>query len=109
MFIVSANPARTLELILYRQYFFERAGRDGSRFIAIPIRGSRCQHVAEQDKFRKIFTARQVSGAAISALDFCMERSAAIWDSAQEILRETPKRWSKTCQPCVAGRIRIQA
>ena len=58
LFIVSSKSGTTLEPNIFKQYFFERSGRDGSRFIAITDPGSKMQKVAEQDGFRKIVLRR---------------------------------------------------
>ena len=64
LFIVSSKSGSTLEPNIFKQYFFERSGRDGSRFIAITDPGSQMQKVAEQDHFRKIFFGSAQSSAA---------------------------------------------
>ena len=53
LFIVSSKSGSTLEPNIFKQYFFERAGRDGSRFMAITDPGSKMQQVAEKDHFRQ--------------------------------------------------------
>jgi transaldolase/glucose-6-phosphate isomerase len=36
LFIVSSKSGSTLEPNIFKQYFFERSGRDGTRFVAVP-------------------------------------------------------------------------
>lgn len=79
LFIVSSKSGSTLEPNVFKQYFFERAGRDGSRFVAITDPGSHMQKVAEQDGFRHIFFGLPSIGGRYSALsDFGMIPAAAM-------------------------------
>jgi len=79
LFIVSSKSGSTLEPNIFKQYFFERAGRDGSRFIAITDPGSHLQKVAEQDGFRHIFFGVPSIGGRYSALsDFGMIPAASM-------------------------------
>ncbi len=55
LFIVSSKSGSTLEPNIFKQYFFERSGGDGSHFYAITDPGSKMQQVAEADKFRNVF------------------------------------------------------
>jgi len=79
LFIVSSKSGSTLEPNIFKQYFFERAGRDGSRFVAITDPGSKMQQVAEQDKFWRIFFGVPSIGGRYSALsDFGMIPAASM-------------------------------
>ena len=79
LFIVSSKSGSTLEPNIFKQYFFERAGRDGSRFVAITDPGSKMQQVAEQDKFWRIFFGLPTIGERYSALsDFGMIPAAGM-------------------------------
>lgn len=79
LFIVSSKSGSTLEPNVFKQYFFERAGRDGSKFVAITDPGSHMQKVAEQDGFRHIFFGLPSIGGRFSALsDFGMIPAAAM-------------------------------
>jgi glucose-6-phosphate isomerase len=79
LFIVSSKSGSTLEPNIFKQYFFERAGRDGSRFVAITDPGSKMQQVAEQDKFWRIFFGLPSIGGRYSALsDFGMIPAAGM-------------------------------
>ena len=79
LFIVSSKSGSTLEPNIFKQYFFERSGRDASRFIAITDPGSKMQQVAEQDGFWRIFFGRASIGGRYSALsDFGMIPAAAM-------------------------------
>jgi len=79
LFIVSSKSGSTLEPNIFKQYFFERSGRDASRFVAITDPGSKMQQVAEQDGFWRIFFGLPSIGGRYSALsDFGMIPAAAM-------------------------------
>jgi len=79
LFIVSSKSGSTLEPNIFKQYFFERSGRDGSRFVAITDPGSKMQQAAERDGFWRVFYGRPSIGGRYSALsDFGMIPAAAM-------------------------------
>jgi transaldolase/glucose-6-phosphate isomerase len=79
LFIVSSKSGSTLEPNIFKQYFFERSGRDGSRFMAITDPGSKMQDVAKRDNFREIYFGDPEIGGRYSALsDFGMVPAAAM-------------------------------
>lgn len=79
LFIVSSKSGSTLEPNIFKQYFFERSGRDGSHFVAITDPGSKMQQVAEQDGFWRIFYGLPSIGGRYSALsDFGMIPAAGM-------------------------------
>ena len=74
LFIVSSKSGSTLEPNIFKQYFFqrvqERLGVEeaGNRFIAITDPGSKLQHIAESDGFRRMFFGVPSIGGRYSAL-----------------------------------------
>jgi len=79
LFIVSSKSGGTLEPNIFKQYFFERSRRAADRFIAITDPGSKMQHVAETDGFRRVFFGLPSIGGRYSALsDFGMVPAAAM-------------------------------
>jgi transaldolase/glucose-6-phosphate isomerase len=79
LFIVSSKSGSTLEPNIFKQYFFERSGRDGTRFVAITDPGSKMQQVAERDGFWRTFFGLPSIGGRYSALsDFGMIPAAAM-------------------------------
>jgi transaldolase/glucose-6-phosphate isomerase len=79
LFIVASKSGSTLEPNIFKQYFFDRSGRDGSRFIAITDPGSKMEQVARDDKFSHIFYGVPAIGGRYSALsDFGMIPAAAM-------------------------------
>jgi transaldolase/glucose-6-phosphate isomerase len=101
LFIVSSKSGSTLEPNIFKQYFFERSGRDGSRFFAITDPGSKMQQVAEKDKFRKIFFGLPSIGGRYSALsDFGMVPAAAMGIDAPKFLDQADT-MALACSHCV--------
>jgi transaldolase/glucose-6-phosphate isomerase len=94
--IVSSKSGSTLEPNIYKQYFFERVKEKvggsevGNRFIAVTDPGSKMQHVAETDKFRKIFMGVPSIGGRYSALsNFGMVPAAVMGIDVAKFLKNT--------------------
>jgi len=87
LFIVSSKSGSTLEPNIFKQYFYERAGHDGKRFVAITDPASHMQKVAKQDGFRHIFFGLPSIGGRYSALsDFGMIPAAAMGIDVSKLL-----------------------
>jgi transaldolase / glucose-6-phosphate isomerase len=79
LFIVASKSGSTLEPNVFKDYFFERSGRDGSRFLAITDPGSHMEQVAHDDHFWKICYGVPSIGGRFSALsDFGMVPAAVM-------------------------------
>src|SRR6185437_16863149 len=65
--IVSSKSGSTLEPNIFKQYFFDKSGGDGSRFIAITDPRSKMQKVAESDHFSRICYGVPSIGGRFSA------------------------------------------
>ena len=101
LFIVSSKSGSTLEPNIFKQYFFERAGRDGSRFIAITDPGSKMEQVAESDGFRHIFHGLGSIGGRYSALsDFGMVPAAVMGIDPFQFL-DRGDRMAVACSSCL--------
>jgi transaldolase/glucose-6-phosphate isomerase len=101
LFIVSSKSGSTLEPNIFKQYFFERAGRDGSRFIAITDPGSKMQKVAEQDGFHHIFFGDPKIGGRYSALsNFGMVPAAVMGIDAPRFLDQADA-MALACSHCM--------
>jgi transaldolase / glucose-6-phosphate isomerase len=101
LFIVSSKSGSTLEPNIFKQYFYERSGRDGARFIAVTDPGSKMQHVAELDHFRKIFFGNPSIGGRYSALsDFGIVAGAIMGIDAAKFLDEADA-MALACSYCV--------
>jgi transaldolase/glucose-6-phosphate isomerase len=107
--IVSSKSGSTLEPNIYKQYFFERIKEKvgeaevGNRFIAVTDPGSKMQHVAEGDKFRKIFFGLPSIGGRYSALsNFGMVPGAIMGLDISKFLNNTEE-MVKACGSAVAA------
>jgi transaldolase/glucose-6-phosphate isomerase len=101
LFIVSSKSGSTLEPNIFKQYFFDRSGRDGSRFYAVTDPGSKMQKVAEQDHFRNIFFGNPAIGGRYSALsDFGMVPAAVMGVDAPRFLDQADA-MALACSYCV--------
>lgn len=96
LFIVSSKSGGTLEPNIYKQYFFARVKEAvgekeaGNRFIAVTDPGSKMQHVAENDKFRHIFSGVPSIGGRYSALsNFGMVPAAVMGIDVLKFLNRT--------------------
>jgi len=103
LFIVSSKSGSTLEPNIFKQYFFERSGRDGKRFIAITDPGSKMQQVAEGDRFRHVFFGLPSIGGRYSALsDFGLVPAAITGVDVTKFLDRTEE-MVHACTSCVAA------
>lgn len=68
LYIVSSKSGGTAEVKAMLDYFWERSGKDGSRFIAITDPGTALEKLAGERGFRKIFLADPNVGGRYSAL-----------------------------------------
>ncbi len=104
LFIVSSKSGSTLEPNIFKQYFFERSGRDGSRFIAITDPGSKMQQVAEADKFSQICYGLPSIGGRFSALsDFGMVPGAVMGLDIPHLLARAGEMVSACREPDAAN------
>jgi transaldolase/glucose-6-phosphate isomerase len=98
LYIVSSKSGSTLEPNIFKQYFFEKSGRDGSRFIAVTDPGSKMEHVAKTDGFGLIAYGVPSIGGRYSALsDFGMVPGAVAGLDIPRLL-ESAAHMSKLCQ-----------
>ena len=107
LFLVSSKSGSTLEPNIFKQYFFERvtqvvgAGKAGSRFIAITDPGSKMEHVAQGDNFRRIFHGLPSIGGRYSALsNFGMVPAAVMGLDVERFLDRTEE-MVHACKSCV--------
>jgi transaldolase/glucose-6-phosphate isomerase len=97
LFFVSSKSGSTLEPNIYKQYFYEQSGRDGSHFFAITDPGSNLQEEAERDGFRNVFFGVPSIGGRYSALsDFGMAPAAAMGVDVKRFL-ETADAMAREC------------
>ena len=70
LFIVSSKSGGTIETLSHMRYFFERAGRDGSHFVAVTDPGSPLVELAHERGFRHVFENDPEIGGRYSVLSY---------------------------------------
>ena len=68
LFVVSSKSGSTLETRSQADYFFERTGRNGQRFVAVTDPGSELETIAEERGFFGVFPGEPTIGGRYSAL-----------------------------------------
>jgi glucose-6-phosphate isomerase len=68
LFLVSSKSGSTLETRSHADYFFERAGRNGQRFVAVTDPGSELESLASERGFYDVFSGEPTIGGRYSAL-----------------------------------------
>jgi transaldolase / glucose-6-phosphate isomerase len=68
LFVVSSKSGSTLETRSHADYFFERTGRNGQRFIAVTDPGSELESLASERGFYDVFPGEPTIGGRYSAL-----------------------------------------
>jgi transaldolase/glucose-6-phosphate isomerase len=99
LFIVASKSGSTMEPELLRAYFWNLAGQDGSRFIAITDPGSRLAKIAHDHGYAGVFLGDPTIGGRYSVLSvFGMVPAAVMawtWPSSSPGLR----RWCRAARP----------
>jgi transaldolase/glucose-6-phosphate isomerase len=68
LFLVASKSGSTMEPELLRAYFWELAGQDGSRFIAVTDPGSKLEKLAKEHGYAAIFLGDPAIGGRYSVL-----------------------------------------
>ena len=68
LFIVSSKSGSTLETRSHADYFYERTGRNGRRFVAVTDPGSELESLASERGFYDVFPGEPTIGGRYSAL-----------------------------------------
>jgi transaldolase / glucose-6-phosphate isomerase len=68
LFVVSSKSGSTLETRSHADYFFERTGRNGQRFVAVTDPGSQLEFLASERGFFDVFPGEPTIGGRYSAL-----------------------------------------
>ncbi|MEA2428506.1 MAG: transaldolase / glucose-6-phosphate isomerase [Thermoleophilaceae bacterium] len=98
LFIVSSKSGGTTETLSHFRYFFEKAGRNGSQFIAITDPGSKLQEIGEQNGFRRVFLNDPDIGGRYSALSYFGIVPAALMGADITALLERAEVAEQACQ-----------
>jgi transaldolase/glucose-6-phosphate isomerase len=70
LFVVSSKSGGTIETWSHMSYFFEEAGRDGSRFVAVTDGGSKLEAFAMEHGFARVFDNDPEIGGRYSVLSY---------------------------------------
>lgn len=90
LFIVSSKSGSTMEPELLRAFFWEKAGKDGSRFVAVTDPGSKLEKAAQDDGYASIFHGDPAIGGRYSVLSvFGMVPGTAIGLDAEAFYQAT--------------------
>ena len=68
LFVSSSKSGSTLETRSHTDYFWEKSGKRGDRFVAITDPGSQLEHLARERGFRAVFSGEPSIGGRYSAL-----------------------------------------
>jgi Phosphoglucose isomerase len=68
LFVSSSKSGSTLETRSHTDYFWEKTGKRGDRFVAITDPGSELEHLARERGFRAVFSGEPSIGGRYSAL-----------------------------------------
>jgi len=68
LFVSASKSGGTLETRSHTDYFWEKTGKQGSRFVAITDPGSELERLAGERGFRRVFTGEPTIGGRYSAL-----------------------------------------
>lgn len=104
LFVVSSKSGSTIEPLSFYQYFFDRAKRNGSQFVAITDPGSYLEDVAREKGFKKIFINPADIGGRFSALSYFGIVPAALAGMDVEELIERAVAMGENSSPDVAIR-----
>ena len=68
LFVISSKSGSTMEPELLRAFFWDKAGKDGSRFLAVTDPGSKLEAQAKQDGFAHVFAGDPAIGGRYSVM-----------------------------------------
>src|SRR3954454_19202932 len=98
LFVVSSKSGGTIETLSHFRYFFDKAGGNGSQFIAITDPGSKLQEIGEQNGFRRVFLNDPDIGGRYSALSYFGIVPAALMGVDVSALLERAQVAEQACQ-----------
>lgn len=87
LYIVASKSGGTAELLAALDYFWQRSGGDGSRFVVTTDAGSGLEKLARERNFRHVFNADPTVGGRFSALtDFGLVPAALMGFDLEKLL-----------------------
>lgn len=97
LFIVSSKSGGTIETAMFAKYFYDRAGKNGSQFIAITDPGSSLEAEAKALNYRDLFLNPADIGGRYSALSYFGMVPAAALGLDLDALWSEAGRMMKAC------------
>ena len=98
LFISASKSGSTLETRSHTDYFWERSGKNGARFVAITDPGSALEQTATERGFRRIFSGEPTIGGRYSALSSFGIVPAALMGVDVERLLANAERMIELCR-----------
>ncbi len=104
LFIVGSKSGSTIEPLVLMEYFWTRTKRRrgdeaGGHFIAITDPGSRLEQIAQERKFRRVFSSPSNVGGRYSALSYFGLVPAALMGIDMDKLVSGADRMTRACSP----------
>ncbi|UAK23512.1 bifunctional transaldolase/phosoglucose isomerase [Sphingomonas nostoxanthinifaciens] len=99
LFLVSSKSGSTMEPELLRAFFFDKAGKQGSHFVAVTDPGSKLEALAKADGFAHIFPGDPAIGGRYSVLSVFGMVPAAIMGIDVEAFFATAAPMAQACGP----------
>ncbi|MEX2024289.1 MAG: bifunctional transaldolase/phosoglucose isomerase [Thermoleophilaceae bacterium] len=97
LFVVSSKSGGTVETLSQMRYFYERAGRDGARFVAITDPGSALVDEARRRGFRRVFENDPNIGGRYSVLSHFGVVPAALMGVDVEAMLQSAQEAEAAC------------
>ncbi|GIL14363.1 MAG: glucose-6-phosphate isomerase [Chloroflexota bacterium] len=104
LFIVASKSGTTVETAAFQNYFYERAGRNGSQFIAITDPSSQLETETRRLNFRDLFVNPADIGGRYSALSYFGLVPAALMGLDLDRLWAEAQRMKTACGPAIPAR-----
>jgi transaldolase / glucose-6-phosphate isomerase len=98
LFIASSKSGTTLETRSHLDYFWDRCGKRGERFVAITDPGSPLQELAQERGFRAVVAGEPTIGGRYSALSPFGTVPAALLGVELPRLRERAQQTAEACR-----------
>ncbi|MBW8745182.1 MAG: bifunctional transaldolase/phosoglucose isomerase [Sphingomonas sp.] len=90
LFLVASKSGSTMEPELLREYFWELAGKDGDRFVAVTDPGSKLEKLAKEHGYHAIFLGDPAIGGRYSVLSvFGMVPAAMMGIDVEDFFAKT--------------------
>ncbi len=98
LFVSSSKSGTTLETRSHTDYFWERTGKRGDRFVAITDPGSELEHLARERGFRQVFAGEPTIGGRYSALSPFGIVPAVLMGADASLLLESAQAMREACR-----------